>query len=145
VKAANAASATDATEAGSETTDGVTEAETTRTKAALGFLAFWAEHINRHFREEEEVLLPIFARYGDPWQPDIVQMLVEHVQIRRLAGDLSQQTQAGKPSIETMLTLGNLLHNHIRHEEDVLFPMMERTLPEKALIELPSHLACFEG
>ena len=30
------------------------------------FLAFWSAHINRHFREEEEVLLPLFARYGTP-------------------------------------------------------------------------------
>ena len=78
-------------------------------------------------------------------QSDIVQMLVEHVQIRRLVGDLAQQTQLGQPSTETMVSLGNLLHNHIRHEEDVLFPIIERTVPEAALAELPSDFASFEG
>jgi hemerythrin-like domain-containing protein len=37
-----------------------------------------------HFREEK-VLLPAFARYGKQSHEAIVQMLVEHVHIRRLA------------------------------------------------------------
>jgi hemerythrin-like domain-containing protein len=72
-------------------------------------------------------------------------MLVEHVQIRRLVGDLSRRLEAGEPSPETMRSLGILLHDHIRHEEDVLFPLIERVLPEEALAGLGRDLATFRG
>jgi hemerythrin-like domain-containing protein len=110
-------------------------------RIAHDFLTQWAEHINAHFREEEEVLLPAFARYGDPWEPAVVRVLVEHVQIRRLVRDLSRRLEAGELFAETMRMLGILLRAHIRHEEDVLFPMIERALPEEALAKVGSELA----
>jgi hemerythrin-like domain-containing protein len=109
--------------------------------AAQAFLAFWAEHTRGHFREEEEDLLPAFARYGDPAAAPVVRVLVEHVQMRRLVGDLAEQVAAGVPDPATMTALGELLRAHIRYEEDVLFPLIEQTMPEAALIELARHLA----
>lgn len=108
-------------------------------ETARAFLAYWAEHINHHFREEEEVLLPVFARYGNPAEPPVVRMLVEHIQIRRLVADLAHQMESDSnmPSQDTMQTLGALLHDHIRHEEDVLFPMIEGLVPSDVLLELP--------
>lgn len=116
-------------------------------ETARSFLFLWAQHTNHHFRQEEEVLLPAFARYGDPDQPPIVRMLVEHVQIRRLVGDLEQQlsAQEGMPSPDTMHALGTLLYNHIRHEENVVFPIMESVIPSEILSELPEELSIFSG
>lgn len=73
------------------------------------FLRFFAEQTNRHFREEEEVLLPAFARYGDPTHPSVVRMLVEHVHIRRLVSDLQHQMRQGQLSLETVRGTGTLL------------------------------------
>src|SRR5688572_19817894 len=78
-------------------------------QVARDFLAFWAEHTTRHFREEEEVLLPAFARYGDPMLEPVVRVLVEHIRIRRLVDDLRQQVERGEPSAETMAAIGDLL------------------------------------
>jgi hemerythrin-like domain-containing protein len=113
-------------------------------RIAHDFLTLWAEHINAHFREEEEVLLPAFTRYGDPWEPAVVRVLVEHVQIRRLVGDLSRRLDSGELFAETMRMLGILLRAHIRHEEDVLFPIIELALPEEALAEVGRDLAGFQ-
>jgi hemerythrin-like domain-containing protein len=115
--------------------------ETDPEQVAGDFLRFFAAETTRHFREEEEVLLPAFARYGDPADPAIVQMLVEHGQLRRLAGDLHQQRARGELSRETMRATGALLQAHIRQEEQRIFPLIERSMPEDALDELARQLA----
>jgi hemerythrin-like domain-containing protein len=107
------------------------------------FLVFWQQETNYHFREEEEVLLPLFARYGDAEQAPVVRMLVDHVRIRRLVDDL----RAGDPQTgatrQTMRDLGTALRAHIRWEEDVVFPLIEATLPQEALAALPARFAAF--
>ena len=112
---------------------------------AQAFLAFWMEETRLHFRAEEEVLLPAFARYGDPAQAPIIRLLVEHVRIRQLVAALQEQTVAGAPTPTTMEMLGTLLRDHIRYEEDVVFPLLERTMPEEALAALPGVLAAVAG
>ena len=115
--------------------------EADRRRVAQAFLVFWAAHTRRHFREEEEVLLPAFARYGDPAAAPVVRLLVEHVQIRRLVADLQRQVDTGAPELATMQAIGELLRAHIRHEEDVVFPMLEQIMPEEALIALAEQFA----
>jgi hemerythrin-like domain-containing protein len=106
-------------------------------QTARDFLAFWREHTTRHFREEEEVLLPAYARYADPSDAAAVRVLVDHVHIRRHTADLDRQLAQGEPSAGTMRRIGEMLRAHIRHEEDVLFPMIEQALPESELAALP--------
>jgi hemerythrin-like domain-containing protein len=110
------------------------------TQAATAFLAFWTGHVAQHFREEEEVLLPAFARHGDPAAAPIVRLLVEHIRIRRQVSDLEDQLAAGRPQPETMTALGTLLRDHIRHEEDQVFPLIEQAMPEAALAALARQL-----
>ena len=113
-------------------------------QVARDFLTFWSQHTVLHFRQEEEVLLPAFARYGDPALEPVVRVLVEHVQIRRLVDDLQQQVASGQPSVQTMRAIGEMLKGHIRYEENVLFPLIEAAMPEEALAELPDRVADFE-
>jgi hemerythrin-like domain-containing protein len=114
-------------------------------QTARDFLAFWREHTTRHFREEEEVLLPAYARYADPSDPAAVRVLVDHVHIRRHTADLDRQLAEGKPSAGTMRQIGEMLRAHIRHEEDVLFPMIEQALPEPELAALPAMMGHVPG
>jgi hemerythrin-like domain-containing protein len=107
-------------------------------QTARDFLVFWREHTARHFREEEEVLLPAYARYADPSDPAAVRVLVDHVHIRRHTADLDRQLARSEPSAGTMRLIGEMLRAHIRHEEDVLFPMIEQALPEVELAALPA-------
>ncbi len=111
-------------------------AETARA-ARAAFVAFWEGEGQRHFRAEEEVLLPASARHIPPDHEAVVRVLVDHVDLRRRAADL---TLASLPAVEDLRSLGDRLHAHIRHEERVLFPLIEDALPNAALAELAAAL-----
>jgi hypothetical protein len=104
--------------------------DTTAADARDAFLGFWEREGRLHFRAEEEALLPAFARHVPPRHADVVRVLTEHVDIRRRAADL-----AGAPAapLEDLHELGRRLHDHIRHEERVLFPLIEEALPDDEL------------
>jgi len=97
---------------------------------------FWDPGGNDHFREEEEIVLPVYAKYTDINKPEIVEMLLEHVQIRKGM----TQLLADELTIEEMQALGVMLQSHIRKEEQVIFPMIEAALPEDELKNLAPYL-----
>lgn len=98
---------------------------------------FWVPEGQNHFREEEEILLPAYASYGNVYRPEIVDMLAEHVIIR---SQMNKLLETGDMTLINMHALGVLLENHIRKEERVIFPMIEKALPEEALIRLAPYL-----
>ncbi len=104
---------------------------------ARKFLEFWQRDTSLHFRKEEEVLLPVLARYGgDLGGHPIVQMLTQHARIRGLAMQLSDDLKQGKIREDKLRNLGEQLEAHIRLEEREVFPLIEETLPERALQEI---------
>jgi hemerythrin-like domain-containing protein len=103
--------------------------------AAAAFLEHWIEEERLHFRLEEEVLLPAFAAYGDPDHPAVVRTLLDHVRIRR---DVERLADGADP--ELLHELGGRLADHVRLEENELFPLIEQTLPEPALEALGKRL-----
>lgn len=110
----------------------------TATEARDGLLTYWHSHGAQHFRSEEEELLPAYAGHGDPEHPLVVQVLVDHVRIRRLARDLEHDEA---PSVETLRQLGARLADHVRLEERELFPLIEETVPAAELELLVARLA----
>jgi iron-sulfur cluster repair protein YtfE (RIC family) len=101
------------------------------------FLAFWSADGRHHFRAEEEVLLPAFAEHAPADHEAVVRVLVEHVELRVRAGRLAADPA---PPLEALHELGRRLHDHIRHEERVLFPLIEEALPGPELARLPEAL-----
>jgi hemerythrin-like domain-containing protein len=109
-----------------------------------GFVSFWREHTGPHFREEEEALLPFFARYGDVDAEPIRQMQREHILIRRdVAALLAMSTADARTRNSAMQALGRQLEAHVRLEERVVFPLIEAALPEQALSQLPAALSAW--
>ena len=104
--------------------------------AARAFVAFWRQEGQRHFREEEDVLLPALARHVPADHEAIVRVLTDHVEIRRDAAVV----EGGEASLEQLHALGAHLRDHIRHEERVLFPLAEETLPPAELDRLGRSL-----
>lgn len=101
------------------------------------FLEFWAGDGARHFRVEEEVLLPWWARYAEVDRDAVARMLEEHLAIRREALRL----EAGEGSLEELRALGHLLHDHVRFEERSLFPLIEDALgPGQLALLVPAVL-----
>ena len=110
--------------------------------ARASFLGFWETEGRAHFHVEEDVLLPAMARHHPPDDPEIVRVLVGHVDLRRRAADLA--ADAGAP-LADLHELGERLSGHIRHEERVLFPMIEASLPDGELRALGDALAAAHG
>lgn len=99
-------------------------------------LHFWDKDGNEHFREEEEILMPAYSRYASIRHEEMIEMLLEHVHIRALydairerEGDLAENLQK----------LADALDVHVRREERVIFPMMEKALPEHVLQKLSPY------
>lgn len=97
---------------------------------------FWIPDGRNHFREEEDILLPVYAKYETIDTDTIKNMLIEHVIIR----SKMQQLIDKELPIEKMQELGKLLESHIRNEERVIFPMIEEALPETELSKLAPYL-----
>jgi hemerythrin-like domain-containing protein len=99
------------------------------------FLAHWQAEEQRHFRLEEEILLPAFAKHFPPHHPAILRTLVEHAVIRR---DAVQLTVA--PTLEVLRLIGVRLADHINFEEQELFPLIETALTEAELRTLGDRI-----
>jgi hemerythrin-like domain-containing protein len=111
-----------------------------------GFLDFWQKDTALHFRKEEEVLLPVMARYGgDLSREPLVEMIQDHARIRGLVMQLSDEAIGGNVRPETLHEIGERLEAHIRLEERVVFPLIEESLSEAALTELAARLEVKEA
>src|SRR5919108_1732112 len=58
-------------------------------EARATFVDFWEREGRDHFRVEEELLLPAYARHGEHDHPAVVRVLVEHVDLRRRGEDVA--------------------------------------------------------
>ncbi|HVW17432.1 MAG TPA: hemerythrin domain-containing protein [Solirubrobacteraceae bacterium] len=101
------------------------------------FLDYWREHGRRHFRLEEEVLLPGYAAHGDAHDPLVLRVLGEHVEIRHRADRIAARPVSGADDLHD---LGERLAAHVRLEERELFPLIERAMPADELLALARAL-----
>jgi hemerythrin-like domain-containing protein len=99
---------------------------------ALAYLrAFWKDEGQRHFEVEERHLVD--ALPDTEWREAAGRMCREHDAIRAAV--------AAVADVESAHALGTLLHDHVRFEERVLFPMLEDRLTEAQLAALGAALA----
>jgi hemerythrin-like domain-containing protein len=112
---------------------------------AESLLRFWDESGQTHFEEEEQILLPQYARHVRLDQdPEVMRMLADHAEIRSKIADL-KDSLSGRFSPNTLIELGRLLHDHVRLEEDHIFPRIEKTLADAELHQLGPHLTRLHG
>jgi hemerythrin-like domain-containing protein len=108
-------------------------------EAVEQFLAAWRGEIQPHFRAEEEVLLPEYARVVPADDPLITRTLTEHVALRRAVRALERSAGSERQSLAA--EIGQALDDHIRFEERVLFPTVEAALEGPRLEELGRELS----
>jgi hemerythrin-like domain-containing protein len=104
-------------------------------RQAEKFVRFWHKAGHVHFREEEEILFPAYARHTRlDRDADVMRILADHAEIRAAVLDF-ESCLAAKTPIEPqeLARLGKLLHDHVRLEENEVFPRIEKTLGEKNL------------
>ncbi len=94
-------------------------------------LAAWrAEHARRHFRIEEDLLLPLLGDHPE----HVERVRGEHV---RLLADSPSEPAA-------LRELGELLAAHVRFEERELFPLLEAELSAAELERLGREVVAAE-
>ena len=117
-------------------------------RQAEKFLAFWHKTGIVHFREEEEVLLPAYERHARLDQDaGVIRMLAEHAEIRAIVQDFERRRTEKLPvEAAEMAHLAKLLHDHVRFEENEVFPRIERVLGEENLnaMGLRAYSAAFQ-
>jgi hemerythrin-like domain-containing protein len=94
----------------------------------LGFLRKFADDL--HQTKEESALFPELMRTAAGAQPALRQMLFEHDQERSLVEGLedSLRTKKGIEFVQLAARLIDLLRNHIRKEDKILFEIVEGSL-----------------
>ena len=101
------------------------EGDGSRMETAWAFLDFFREDTLDHFREEEEKVFPLGVDAPD-LRADLERVMFEHLQIHRLVLALQDELATGAPSSDLMVRLATMLEGHIRFEEKVVFPAIER-------------------
>lgn len=104
-------------------------------RQAEKFVRFWHKTGCVHFREEEEVLLPAYARHTRlDRDAEVMRILADHAEIRAAVLDIERQlAEKIAISAEQIGCLGKLLHDHVRLEENEVFPRIENALGEELL------------
>ena len=104
-------------------------------RQAAKFIRFWEKTGHVHFREEEEVLLPAYARHVRlDRDAEVMRMLADHAEIRAAVLDFQQRLESKTPiEAEEITRVGKLLHDHVRLEENEIFPRIEKVLGEQEL------------
>ena len=92
---------------------------------------FWDNHLKHHFEEEETLL---FALLQDEL---CKQAISEHNEIRRHIEAIAETNDV---SANALVLLADSLDNHIRFEERVLFPHIEKNLSEEVLAGIGNQL-----
>lgn len=104
----------------------------TRLAQARKFVDFFETETLAHFRQEEESLFPLVI-YEEEARPFLSRTMLDHLRIHAFVLGLRSDIERGDVAGETLARLGKTLQHHIRLEEKVLFPMIERRVPSLLL------------
>lgn len=86
---------------------------------------FWQQHLQPHFREEEEILFV-------PLKDKQVQSAInEHKRIRKQIRDLANYSESNVR--KSLADLAGMVDDHVRYEERKLFPHLEKKLSKEQL------------
>lgn len=85
---------------------------------------FFEQHLNGHFRAEEELLFPLFVAAKPDGSILTKALSRDHQKIREGVKALSSAANLGR----LLFDLGDLLEQHMRREERELFPLLATCL-----------------
>jgi iron-sulfur cluster repair protein YtfE (RIC family) len=103
-------------------------------EAAARFADFWRSDLQRHFAQEEQIVLPLLEMYKGADAAEIRETLEQHSAIARLIGELNEKLARPETIEATQLAnLAESLRRHIHYEESELFPAVEASVPEEEL------------
>ncbi len=108
------------------------------------FLEAWEDEVRHHFREEEDVLLPVLARHGPVTGWEEVRRLVDdHAWFRWRVPELGERLEADAGWLELLEEVATRLKEHARFEERELFKRAQEVLTEGDLEDLHERSVAF--
>lgn len=108
---------------------------TERRNVANDFINFYFGRAVRHFHEEEELFFAPLV--DDPEAGDLVARAVsDHLRLHALVRTIKRQLSEGEADPAVLDRISTLLSEHVRFEEQELFPLIERLIPEETLMDL---------
>lgn len=111
------------------------ETDTERRNLVNDFLNFYFGRLIRHFHEEEELFFASVV--DDARAQDLVGRAVrEHLRLHALVRSVRRQLSTGESDQSQLSEIADLLTEHVRFEEDQLFPLIEELIPEEELMDL---------
>ncbi|MBN8705620.1 MAG: hemerythrin domain-containing protein [Bacteroidetes bacterium] len=110
------------------------------TEKVQNFLMKWQGDLDEHFKKEEAVLLPVYARFAAIDDPDFILMFFQHVEIRKTVYMLAERIESGLRGDDLITELVQQMTEHVDHEENVLMPKMMATIPPDKLAFIAESL-----
>ncbi len=103
-----------------------------RVDASRAFLDFYRTELIDHFHDEEQQLFPCAIDVNDrELDRSIARALADHDAIRARADQLRSTVDAGEsPDATHLRSLGELVATHVRHEERVVFELLQGAVDE---------------
>jgi hemerythrin-like domain-containing protein len=103
-----------------------------RDAAALDYAdAFFADTV-AHFRQEEELLFPLYVRHASS-TPLLRRILSEHMKLQGLVRSLRMHALAGGVEADELRSVARLVEQHVRVEQDELFAAIREAVPAPEL------------
>jgi hemerythrin-like domain-containing protein len=100
---------------------------------------FFRRHLVPHFGAEEKALFPTMKNYVKESIKTVETLLNQHEEMRERVEKLEKPDPV---NLEVELKdFGDLLHRHIRIEEDDLFPLFEKSIPKDIADEVGREIA----
>ena len=104
-------------------------------RTADDFVTFYLGRARHHFREEEELFFAPLVD-DDTGGPLIARAVADHLRIHAQVRNLRRQLSDGDVEGGLLGEIAALLETHVRFEEQELFPLIERMVPEDELQDL---------
>lgn len=109
--------------------------ETQRRNLANDFVNFYFGRAVRHFHEEEELFFAPLIDH-DEARGLVLRAVGDHLRLHALVRSVKRQLSEGEADRDTLEQISKLLTEHVRFEEQDLFPLVERLVPEEDLKEM---------
>jgi hemerythrin-like domain-containing protein len=100
---------------------------------------FYHDHLVPHFAAEEQALFPVMKEHVEESVKTIDTLLHQHKEIRERVETLEKPGWTGLE--DRLREFGELLDGHIRIEEDKLFPLFEKSVPEDVAEDVGREIA----
>ncbi len=95
----------------------------THVEQAKFIAQFYDRHLKNHFEAEEQALFPTAIKNVEQARPIVDELLEEHRRIEQSISTFRRPSEEGLA--ELLKKFGDLLEQHIRKEDRVLFPLLE--------------------